>query len=130
IEKMQDEIREKQKKIIPKDDLALIVQEIQRKGRTFGLKFDTVIPDYETLMNDPGTEKESEEVLKLTVHMKLQGFYKSFGRFVESLNSLPFYLSIGELTLVYNEKIYPEVEILVDTVLYLRIASETQIKTE
>ena len=62
----------------------------------------------------------NSEILQLTVHFKLQGYYKNFGKFLSSLDKLPFYISLGEIMLVYNERVYPKIDIQMDVVLYLR----------
>ncbi len=128
IKNLQTEIDRTEKKLIQKDNLASIIQQIQWKARTFGLKFERVIPDYQSLMNSPDAKQDSAQVLKLTVHMKLQGYYKNFGKFINSLSEMPFYITLGEMTLLYNETIHPQIDIIVDAVLYLNAATP-KIKT-
>ena len=129
IEKLQEEIVNTQSKLIPKDQLSKIVAQIQKRGKARGLKFDIMIPDFDSLINDPDEGNVIEDLLKLKVHMKIQGRYKNFGKFTDSFAGLPFYISVDELLLVYNEQIHPEIEILMDAVLYLRRTVGAQLKT-
>ena len=71
-------------------------------------------------MDDPEEKGAAENILKLHVQMKIQGRYRSFGKFAESFMSLPFHISVDELTLLFNQKIHPQIDILVDAILYLR----------
>lgn len=126
---LQSELAKTQRKLLAKNDLPKIIQRIQRRARRYGLRFGQVIPDYEMLIAIPDQENGPSDILQLTVHMKLQGYYKNFGNFVNSLPTLPFYVSVGEVTLLYNETIHPELEIIVDTVLYLRESRTDRAKT-
>lgn len=121
VEILKRDIRLKKAKIVPKDELSTVVRQFQQKGRGFGLKFHSIIPDYESLIRVENEERESgSEVLKLTVHIKLQGSYRSFGRFLDSLDEFPFLISLAEMNVMYNSSIFPELDILLDIVLYLR----------
>jgi len=120
IRKIDNELHQVQAKVLPKGELPLVIDQIQKKGRVFGLKFSAIIPEYKSLVNAEEPESGSGDLIKLTVHAQLQGYYKNFGRFLESLAQLPFYVSLGEISLVYHEPVYPQIVILVDFVLYLR----------
>ncbi|MFQ5825496.1 MAG: type 4a pilus biogenesis protein PilO [bacterium] len=119
IKVLDHEIADVQGKVLLKSELPGIVSQLERKGKTFGLKFHSIIPDYDSLIKIPN-EEEASDLLKLTVHFKLQGYYKNFGNFIDSLGELPFVISLGEISLYYDERIYPELEINMDAVLYLR----------
>lgn len=119
---LKTEVESTQRKIINKDALKSAVRQLERQGRKFGLKFQTIIPDYDSLM-EVGRDNESrEDVMQLTVHIKLQGTYRNFGRFLESLGTLPFLISLGEVSILYNEKVFPQLDVLLDAILYLQEA--------
>lgn len=126
IDKLETEITEIQRKVLLKSELPTVVRQFERKGRSFGLKFHSIIPDYDSLMRIP-REEEAPDLLKLTVHFKLQGYYKNFGNFIDSLDELPFIISLDEMSLHFNKRIHPELEINLDTVLYLQ---ETLVNTK
>jgi Tfp pilus assembly protein PilO len=129
IEKLEKELSEVQEKVFLKPELPKVVRMFEAKGKSFGLKFDTAIPDYASLIRIPQQEEEASDLLKLTVHFRLQGYYRSFGNFIDTLDEFPFTISLGEIGLYYNERIYPELEINLDVVFYLRVTSKTNIKT-
>ena len=128
VEVIKNDIKLTQEKIIFKDELPAAIKEIKTIGSKFGLKFHQIIPDYSSLINSKENEQEaSAGLLRLIVHFKLQGYYKSFGKFLSSLDKLPFYMSLGEVTLVYNDSIHPQIDILFDGVLFLREKSNSEI---
>ena len=118
VESLKTEIERTQRRVVPKDVLPDIVKSIQKKSEKHGLKFLSILPDYNSLMSKVDGVKS--DVLKLTIHMKMQGDYVSLGNFIESLASSPFYISVGEMTLSYSTKIYPQLDIVIDTQVYLR----------
>ncbi len=117
---LKTEVESTQRKIINKDALKSAVRQLEQQGRKFGLKFQTIIPDYTSLMEVGRQDESGEDVMQLTVHIKLQGRYRNFGRFLESLGELPFLISLGEISILYNEKVFPQLEVLMDTILYLQ----------
>ncbi|MCH8981355.1 type 4a pilus biogenesis protein PilO [candidate division KSB1 bacterium] len=125
---IKKDIKITQEKIIFKHDLPAAIKKIKNSGSKFGLKFQQIIPDYPSLINSKEKEQEANAgLLRLTVHFKLQGYYKSFGKFLSSLDKLPFYMSLGEVTIVYNDNIHPQVGILFDGVLFLYDKSNSEI---
>ncbi len=108
------------RRLVPKSELPMAIELLRRQGRKYGLKFEQIIPDYDQLLPAPDAETSAGEVLPLTVHLKMQGRYRNFGRFVASLPALPFFVSLGEVSLVYNEAVHPEIDILTDAILFLR----------
>jgi len=128
VEIIKNEIKLTQEKIILKDDLPAAIKKIKNSGSKFGLKFDQIIPDYTSLINSKEKEQESSAgLLRLTVHFKLQGYYKSFGKFLSSLEKLPFFMSLAEVRIVYNDNIHPQVAIFFDGVLFLYDKSNSEI---
>jgi len=128
VEIIKNGIKLTQEKIIFKDDLPAAIKEIKNNGSKFGLKFHQIIPDYSSLINSKENEKGANAgLLRLIVHFKLQGYYKNFGKFLSSLDKLPFYISLGEVTIVYNDSIHPQVDVLFDGVLFLRDRSNSEI---
>lgn len=129
IEKLEEDIAVTQSRLFVKSDLPSIVRQIERKGRFYGLKFDNIIPEYDSLVRFPDAEDKQSDLIQLVVHIKIQGYYKNFGKFIENLDDLPFFVSLGEMGLYYNKDIYPELEIMLDVVLYLRETAERHDKT-
>ncbi len=128
VEAAKNEIKLTQRKIIFKDDLPAAIKKIKNSGSKFGLKFHQIIPDYTSLINSREEEQEANTgLLKLTVHFKLQGYYKSFGKFLSSLDKLPFLVSLAEVTIIYNDDIHPQLTILFDGVLFLYDKSNSEI---
>ena len=127
VEVIKNDIKVKQEKIIFKDDLPAAIKQIKKTGGKFGLKFDQIIPDYVSLLDSKENELElNTGPLRLTVHFKLQGYYKSFGKFLSSIDKLPFYISLGEVRIVYNDSIHPQVDVLFDGILFLRNKSKSE----
>jgi len=128
VEIIKNDIKLTQEKTIFKDDLPAALKKIKNSGSKFGLKFHQIIPDYPSLINSKENEQEANAgLLRLIVHFKLQGYYKSFGKFLSSLDKLPFYMSLREVTIVYNDSIHPEVDVLFDGVLFLYDKSNSEI---
>ncbi len=128
VEIIKNDIKLTQEKTIFKDDLPAALKKIKNSGSKFGLKFHQIIPDYPSLINSKENEQEANAgLLTLIVHFKLQGYYKSFGKFLSSLDKLPFYMSLREVTIVYNDSIHPQVDILFDGVLFLYDKSNSEI---
>jgi Tfp pilus assembly protein PilO len=117
IEKLNVELAKTNARVCPKDDLPKLIDDIKAKGIANGLKFITIIPEYGDLVSKPN--EESTAIIKLTVHFQIQGFYKNFGNFVESLATLPFFVSMGNCTMTYEESVFPQILITMDVVLYL-----------
>ncbi|RMF63780.1 MAG: hypothetical protein D6743_10280 [Calditrichaeota bacterium] len=116
---LQDtELRRLEARLVHKEDLPMLVTALKRRGKRFGLRFDRILPDYDHLME--GGQENPARALKLVIHLKLQGRYKSLGKFIDSLNDLPYLLSVGEVTLNYDQRIYPELEIILDVAAYLQ----------
>lgn len=127
IEKLNVELAKTNARVSPKDDLPKLIEQIKSRGAASGLKFITIIPDYNSLVSK--ADVETPEILKLTVHFQIQGYYKSFGNFIESLAALPFFVSVADFSLTYEETIFPQLLITADMVLYLRQTNETNEKT-
>ena len=128
VEAAKNEIKLTQRKTIFKDDLPAAIKKIKNSGSKFGLKFHQIIPDYTSLISSKEKEQEANAgLLRLTVHFKLQGYYKSFGKFLSSLDKLPFLVSLGEVTIIYNADIHPQLTILFDGVLFLYDKSNSEI---
>jgi len=128
VEIIKNDIKLTQEKIIFKDDLPAAIKKIKNSGSKFGLKFHQIIPDYPALIHSKENEQEANAgLLRLNVHFKIQGYYKSFGKFLSSLDKLPFYMTLREVTIVYNDSIHPQVDILFDGVLFLYDKSNSEI---
>jgi len=120
VESLKKEITAKTGKVVPKERLPEIVESIRQQGRRHGLQFEQLIPDYQALIPIQDETAEVTEVMKLTLHIQLQGYYKSFGRFVASLQELPYLISVGDVALAYSDELHPKLMITMDAILYLR----------
>ena len=117
---LEKEIAVNQTKVFPKSELPSIVRQIERKGRALGLKFYNIIPEYDSLIRVPDKGNDGSDLIKLLVHFKFQSRYKNCGRFIDSMEEFPFFISVGEISFYYTENIYPELQIMLDAILYLR----------
>ena len=116
VAKLRTEVREAGQKVVPKKRLPQVVEQLRKKGRGYRLTFHNIIPDYESLI---AADNSSADVLKLTLHLKMQGQYLDVGRYIASLGDLPFYVSVGDMLLRYNESIHPEVDVTLDLDVFL-----------
>ena len=112
-------LRAARARFVSKDDLEYAVEQIKLQGARLGLKFDQIIPDYASLMTIASLSEAGAQVQKLTVHLNMRGGYNSFGRFLESLEKLPFLVSLGEVSVVYHKGIHPELELVADAQLFV-----------
>ncbi len=117
IEKLQLELAKTTARVRPKDDLPKLIAEIKARGAAHGLTFVSIIPEYNALVQQP--ENQDAEIIKLIVHFQIRGYYKNFGRFIETLAALPFFVSLGDFSLIYEESVFPQVLINVDLALFL-----------
>jgi len=122
---LRAEIATAQSRIMPKNDLPAIVDKLRRKGERYGMKFNNIIPDYNSLVDAQTEEQAETDILQLTIHLKMQGYYKNLGRFIESLEDMPVFVSVGELSINYQEKVHPELEIFLDVIVFLKDANQT-----
>ncbi len=120
VEQLQKEIAKKQAGLLLKEDLHSAVQQIQKHGKRYGVKLQKIIPDYDKLIATTEESQVAEAAMALTLHLKLRSKYKNFGRFLEKLDDLPFLISVGELTLGYDEQSFPELVALLDVQVFLR----------
>jgi len=126
VELLRKGIKISQEKIVTKDQLESIVGQIKSRGQKYGLKFHSMLPDYDNLIKVKGEEKEFSEVSQLKIEIKMQGYYKRFGQFIDSFDEFPFLVSLGEISVNYNGEIHPELEIYLEAILYLREKDEPQ----
>ncbi len=129
IEKLRNQVALTESKLITKDDLSFTLQQIKKRGNSYGLKFEQILPDFDSLMDDPEEETSTHGIMKLRVDMKLKGRYKRFGKFVASFGTFPFHVSIADMRIFYNQQIHPELDIVVEALLYLRRQKVSQART-
>lgn len=105
-------------RIPPRARLPAVLEEVKQRGAQHGLQFDAILPDYDSLIRS-----ESDTVAamsRVNVHFRLRGRYQDFGRFLESLKSLPFYVTPVVTSLEFQPKLYPRLRIALDAWFYLR----------
>ncbi|RMD94915.1 MAG: hypothetical protein D6813_01335 [Calditrichaeota bacterium] len=128
LEQLEKEIQSTQSRIPTKTEFPQALQQIKILGGRYGLKFLNILPEYDSLIAMP-TNPDDSEMIQITVHIQLQGRYKNYGQFLEALKDLPFYVSLGDMILSYKKEYFPELEIMLDIILYLRRESSNQGKT-
>lgn len=128
LEQLEKEIQSTQSRIPTKTEFPQALQQIKILGGRYGLKFLNILPEYDSLIAMP-TNPDDSEMIQITVHIQLQGRYKNYGQFLEALKDLPFYVSLGDMILSYKKEYFPELEIMLDVILYLRRESSNQGKT-
>lgn len=104
-------------RVILKDDLPGIVRQIHEMGRKNGVKFQKIIPDYDSLI-EIGNDNRGE-IYKLIMHIQLRASYRRFGTFLEALGKQPFMVSFGQITIAYSPESFPRLAIEMEMVLYL-----------
>lgn len=104
-------------RVISKDELPGIVQQIHKTGKRYGVKFQKIIPDYDSLI-EIGTVSTGE-IYKLIMHIQLKASYRRFGTFLEALEKLPFMVSLGEITIAYSPESFPRLTIEMEMILYM-----------
>ncbi len=120
IEELKQDLEGTRSKILAKEGLGTAIMRLKSEGKKYGLQFQNMIPDYAALAAAKTKGGPGAAVLKLPVHIKLRGRYNSFGRYLASLETLPFLVSFGDMSLAYDTEIFPDVAILFDAVLYMR----------
>lgn len=119
-EQIKTEIENRTDRVASKEALPNVVKTIKKQGRMHGLKFEQIIPDYQALIPIQEENAEVKEVMKVTLHIQVQGYYKSFGRFVETLDELPYLISVGDIGVAYTKELHPKLTITMDAILYFR----------
>lgn len=111
-------------RIYPKSELSVITAQLKKHGAQYGLKYEVILPDYESLLSDPTFERKESDLITLPLHLTFKGQYLRVGHFIESLQDLPFLISVGEVSIIHNEEKSSELLITLEAVLYLRETSE------
>jgi len=119
-ETLEKEVQEEEARIYPKSRLGFVTEQISRRGRVYNLRFISITPSFDTLFPLQGLKKGDSPLIKLPVEFEIQGRYRDFGRFLESLRHLPFAFSIEEVKLVSDPKLYPDLNITMTGFIYLR----------
>lgn len=116
---LRQALAQTQASLISLDDLEFAVKQIRRHGERFGLRFDKIIPDYDSLITVSKLSNTNSSVQRLTLHLSLRGKYMNFGRFLESLTTLPFLVSLGDVNVIYHNGMFPELELMADAELFI-----------
>ncbi|MFQ5651524.1 MAG: type 4a pilus biogenesis protein PilO [bacterium] len=119
LEQKRKALQAKQAKLLSKEELQAAVAGIKRCGERLGLRFQRIIPDYTSLTSLEAGMTDAVGVRKLVVHLTMRGRYKTFGNFLHALTALPFLVSLGEIHVVYHQGWFPDLELSVDTELFL-----------
>lgn len=118
-------VQQRKTKLVTKEELPKVVDQIRREGNKYGLRFQQIIPDFNALVQAPGPETEAGGIRKLVLHLSMRGRYLSFGKFLEALMAMPFQVSLGEFRVAYEDGTFPELQLGVDTEVYLETAPQS-----
>lgn len=107
-------------RIFQKERFPEMARLIEDRGTDYGLHFSTIAPDYDALLRlDAEKRDELGALVVLPVTFAVQGDFIRLGRFIESLEKLPFLFSISQLHVEATAESYPEVIVNMDGVLFL-----------
>jgi Tfp pilus assembly protein PilO len=116
-------------RIYQKERFPEMAQLIEERGRQYGLNFSTIAPDYDALLRlDAEKRDELGPLVILPVAFAVQGEFLRFGRFIESLDRLPFLFSISQVHIEATAESYPEIVANMDGVLFLTEAESVNEK--
>ena len=115
IKAIKEEIEQMQKRIPSKDKLLFVSSAIEKRGKQYGLKFQEVVPKKEILFSE---NKGGTSITKIPINISMTGEYFALGKFIDSLESLPFLVKAGSITISADNN-YPELEIYLVIYVYL-----------
>lgn len=120
IDSTQKKIAHLEQRIYHKGQLRDMIRIIEQRGTLYGLRCSSIMPDYDALLRvDAKLREELGPLVILPVEFTLQGDFIDFGRFVESVDTLPFLFSISKLNVEATAESYPQVMVRMEGVLYL-----------
>lgn len=120
IDSTRQKIIDLETRIYPKAQLLYIIKSIEQRSQWYGLHFSAIMPDYDALLRlDVQQREQLGPLVNLPVEFTVQGNFMNFGRFVESVGTLPFLFSITKLNVEVTAESYPQVIARMEGVLYL-----------
>jgi len=114
IELLNTEIAKEHTKIRPRSELLQISEAIAEKATSLGLDISRIIPEKENVI-----QESDEEVIRIPIQIWLSGEYVSLGRFIESLEDLPFLVRSGSFQMSSDDDTYPFIDIYLTLYVYL-----------
>jgi Tfp pilus assembly protein PilO len=124
----QEKIVAWEQRIYSKDRLPQILSDLENRGRGYGLKFSSIMPDYDALLSVDAEMRQSlGPLIILPVELQIQGAYKDFGRFVESFDDLPFAFSVRRAHIEITPESYPDLVMRLEGVVFLTEAPITDL---
>jgi len=115
IEELKKEDKENKSKILSKQRITLISDEIGKQARKYNIDIRAIIPEKEALFSDTtGTGMISRMPVKLFA----RGTFFDFGQFLESFKDFPFMIKAGPLSLSTDDDLYPKLIIELTVYVY------------
>jgi len=122
---LRQKIKQQHEKTIDRAGLQSAVNLLNKHGKKHGLRFNKILPDYESLMNEQAL-KITGTVVPFGLNLQMQGRYKNLGKFLETMKDLPILLSVKEFSIDYNEEVFPDLMLMVELQLFMRGGGTTE----
>lgn len=108
IDSLRQLLRSSQEKILRKDRLLYITQEIEAIADRHHMHVQQIILEKEALFSAASGE---DFILPLPIHVYLVGNFFDFGRLLENLRNVPFLIKPKEVKIATDDDMYPDLGI-------------------
>ena len=125
VDSLQNVLQTTRDKLFTLDRLDDVVAKLALRGRACGLVFDSVQPDYQTLVES----KSEGPTVRLPIQIEATGRYFALGHFLDGLSELDFYFEPTGLSVQYDPAIYPKLKVHLNGLLYVRGADFPAVAT-
>ncbi|MBD3223584.1 MAG: type 4a pilus biogenesis protein PilO [Caldithrix sp.] len=99
-EQGQQDLRRARERFISKEELSIVTKDLDKHAKKYRLDMANFSPRLSSYFK----ESSNEKVSTLPVEMEVMGDYLNIGRFIESWEELPFYITHEEISIEYMEK--------------------------
>ena len=110
------ELKSIRARLVEPEQLDELIQKLARRGRSVGMPFVSVVPNYDILLND----STKGPVLPLPIDIEATGRFFALGRFLDRLQAVGFFFEPTAVGIQYDPAIYPRLKIQISGNLYLR----------
>ncbi len=114
IARLTEDLREKQSKIIPKDSLLFMENELRKLAQENKLEIVSIVPEHEALF-----QSDTSLIIRLPITMELKGKFFDFGNFLENMRELPFMIQESEVAMRTDDDLYPVLMIVLKSYGYV-----------
>ncbi len=128
VDNLKSEIKNIEKKIYHVEEIDNIATELINFTKTYGLKVQSMVPDYAILFPLDQVEGTGKLLVKLPLKLKMTGRYKSVGKFLDDIEKLPFIFSVDEVMIDADVLMHPQLRITIKGYLFLLNDQKTQTK--